>query len=92
VDIVRTTLQPLYSAWVNRGIPSEVRATVLSTYGQMDAMGQIAGGPIMGVIANQYGLRTALAIAGFLLTPVLALYGRAYAQEAPQSASALVKD
>ncbi len=80
VAIVRRTLQPLYSAWINRGIPTEVRATVLSTYGQMDAIGQLVGGPIVGIVANRYGLRAALALAGVLLTPVLALYKRAYYQ------------
>ncbi len=80
VAIVRRTLQPLYSAWINRGIPTEVRATVLSTYGQMDAIGQIVGGPIVGVVANRFGLRAALVLAGIMLTPVLALYRRAYHQ------------
>ena len=42
----------------------------------------------MGVVANQYGLRTALAIACLLLTPVLALYRRAYKQEEAQPANA----
>lgn len=89
VAVVRKTLQPLYRSWVNKGIPSEVRATVLSTYGQMDAVGQIAGGPVVGLIANQYGLRIALAAAGLFLTPVLALYRRAYKQESPQPTEAL---
>jgi len=81
IAIVRRTLQPLYTAWINRGIPSSVRATVLSTYGQMDAIGQILGGPIVGVAAKQFGLRAAIVLAGVLLTPVLALYKRAYGQE-----------
>jgi DHA3 family tetracycline resistance protein-like MFS transporter len=80
VAIVRKTMQPLYSAWINRGIPSQVRATVLSTYGQMDAVGQILGGPVVGIVANRFGLRAAIVLAGILLTPVLALYRRAYNQ------------
>jgi MFS transporter, DHA3 family, tetracycline resistance protein len=80
VAIVRRTLQPLYSAWINQGIPSPVRATVLSTFGQMDAIGQIVGGPAVGLIANQFGLRAALILAGFLLSPVLLLYRRAAGQ------------
>jgi DHA3 family tetracycline resistance protein-like MFS transporter len=81
VAIVRRTMQPLYTAWLNRGIPSAVRATVLSTYGQMDAIGQILGGPIVGVVANRLGLRAAIVLAGVLLTPVLALFQRAFDQE-----------
>jgi DHA3 family tetracycline resistance protein-like MFS transporter len=80
VSIARSTLNPLFSSWTNRGIPSTVRATVLSTFGQMDAVGQVIGGPLIGVIANQLGLRAALAAAGFLLTPVLLLYQHAYRQ------------
>ncbi len=80
VAVVRKTLQPLYSAWINRGIPKNVRATVLSTYGQMDAAGQIIGGPLVGIAANRFGLRAAIVLAGVLLTPVLVLYSRAYGQ------------
>ncbi|MBU0595761.1 MFS transporter [Candidatus Bipolaricaulota bacterium] len=36
------------SAWVNRSIESESRATVLSTINQMDAIGQACGGPATG--------------------------------------------
>lgn len=82
VDIARTTLNPLFDAWTNRGLPSAVRATVLSTYGQMDAVGQVIGGPLVGVIANQAGLRVALVVAGLLLSPVLLLYRRAHRQTA----------
>ena len=78
VAIMRKTLQPLYSAWVNRGIPSQVRATVLSTYGQMDAIGQLLGGPAVGAVATQFGLRAAMVMSGLLLALVLPLYRRAY--------------
>ncbi len=79
VAIMRKTLQPLYSAWINRGIPSQVRATVLSTYGQMDAIGQLLGGPAIGAIATRFGLRAAMVVSGLLLALVLPLYRRAYA-------------
>ncbi len=82
VAIVRKTLHPLYSAWINRGIPSAVRATVLSVFGQMDAIGQVIGGPAIGIIANQFGLRAALVAAGIVLSPVLLLYKRACGQSA----------
>jgi DHA3 family tetracycline resistance protein-like MFS transporter len=80
VATLRSTLNPLYSAWTNRGIPSSVRATVLSTLGQMDAIGQVLGGPALGLIANQFGFRIALITAGVILSPVLLLYRRAYGQ------------
>ncbi len=80
VALSRRTMSPLYSAWINRGIEPGVRATVLSTYGQMDAIGQVIGGPLLGGIATRLGLRAALVSAGLLLTPVLALYARAAGQ------------
>ncbi len=80
VAIVRQTLQPLYSAWTNRGIPTAVRATVLSTLGQMDAIGQVIGGPVIGLVANWVGLRAALILSGLVLSPVLLFYRRAFIQ------------
>ena len=80
VAIVRRTLQPLYSAWTNRGIPTAVRATVLSTLGQMDAVGQVVGGPAIGIIANQFGIRPAIILSGIVLSPALLLYRRAFRQ------------
>jgi len=82
IAVARATLHPLYSAWVNRGIPSAVRATVLSTFGQMDAIGQVIGGPLLGVIANNAGMPSAFIAAGLLLSPVLLLYRRAFRQSA----------
>lgn len=77
VAIIRANLVPLYEAWINRGLPSQVRATVLSTFGQMDAIGQVIGGPAIGLVATRWGLRAAMVLSGALLTPTLALYKRA---------------
>jgi DHA3 family tetracycline resistance protein-like MFS transporter len=71
---------PIFSAWINRGIDPKVRATVLSAISQMDAIGQVVGGPLLGSIASRLGLRTAMVSATLLLTPVLALYARAAGQ------------
>jgi DHA3 family tetracycline resistance protein-like MFS transporter len=82
VAVTRITSQPLFGAWTNRGVPSAVRATVLSTFGQMDAIGQMIGGPIVGIVANLFGLRAALVASGVILAPVLLLFRRAYSQSA----------
>ncbi len=81
VAVMRRTGAPIYSAWINRDIEPRVRATVLSTVNQMDAVGQVVGGPIVGSIATRFGLRTAMVAAGAILSPVLALYARASSQE-----------
>jgi DHA3 family tetracycline resistance protein-like MFS transporter len=76
--LARRLNEPLYSAWLNRNIDdSSVRATVNSLVGQSDAVGEIAGGPAIGVVGTLSGMRAALAASGLLLTPALALYGRA---------------
>jgi MFS transporter, DHA3 family, tetracycline resistance protein len=56
---------------------SSVRATVNSITGQADAVGQAAGGPVLGVVGNAFGTGAALAGGALLLTPALALYTRA---------------
>jgi hypothetical protein len=54
-----------------------VRATVISMGSQANALGQTAGGPVIGAVGTLAGIRAALALAGLILSPALALYGRA---------------
>ncbi|HEV2713227.1 MAG TPA: MFS transporter [Gaiellaceae bacterium] len=76
--LARRINEPLYAAWLNRNIEdSSVRATVNSLVGQSDAIGEIAGGPAIGVVGTLSGMRAALVASGLLLTPAIALYGRA---------------
>lgn len=79
-ETLRCTAYPLSEAWVNQQIDSTVRATVLSMTSQVDALGQIVGGPIVGTIGTLFSLRAALVAAGVILAPVVALYGRVVAQ------------
>ncbi|HET8630464.1 MAG TPA: MFS transporter [Thermomicrobiales bacterium] len=72
---------PLYYAWLNRAIDSKVRATVLSLSGQVDALGQIGGGPVIGALGTAVSLRAAIAAAGAVLSPALLLYARAIRQD-----------
>ena len=78
--VLRRTTYPIYTAWLNRQIDAPVRATVFSMSSQMDAFGQIAGGPVVGAIGNTVSLRAALAVAGIALSPALLLYARASRQ------------
>jgi hypothetical protein len=76
----RSLMSPVYRAWLNRQITdSSVRATVISIAGQADAIGQAGGGPGLGAIGNAFGLRAALVAGGLVLTPAIALFGRAVA-------------
>ncbi|MBH1940757.1 MFS transporter [Mobilitalea sibirica] len=72
--ILRRINDPIFSAWKNRNLKSEVRATVLSTYGQLDALGQIIGGPVIGFIALKASISVAIFISSIFLVPILGLY------------------
>jgi DHA3 family tetracycline resistance protein-like MFS transporter len=76
VSVTRNVLGPLYSAWVNQRLDPDTRATVISMSGQMDAIGQIASGPLAGLV-SLWSVQAAIAFAGFLLTPALPLIRRA---------------
>ncbi len=67
---------PLQSAWINQGLDPKVRATVNSMNAQSDAIGQMAGGPGIGLIGRIFGVRVALVLGAVILSPVLLLYGR----------------
>ncbi len=76
-SVFRTIRVPLFRAWQTQSIDPAVRATVLSIDGQTDALGQIAGGPALGALANYGSLRAALTVAGVILAPALLLFVRA---------------
>jgi MFS transporter, DHA3 family, tetracycline resistance protein len=71
--LVRRTSDPIYTAWVNQRLDPQVRATVISMSSQANALGQMAGGPVVGAIGTFWSLRAALVAAGLLLSPVLLL-------------------
>jgi len=75
IDALRNIAEPLHTAWLNLNIDQpQVRATLFSVSGQADAIGQIAGGPVVGAIGNR-SIRSALLTSALLLAPVLPLYG-----------------
>jgi DHA3 family tetracycline resistance protein-like MFS transporter len=76
--IMRTLGGPIYATWFNQNIGDpQVRATVLSMNGQANALGQFVGGPGIGLIGTLRSIRAAMVASGLLLSPALALYGRA---------------
>ncbi|MEJ5223324.1 MAG: MFS transporter [Anaerolineales bacterium] len=76
VGVTRNVIGPLYDAWVNQRLDSQTRATVISMSGQVDAIGQIASGPLAGVV-SLWSVQAAITFAGLLLTPALPLISRA---------------
>ena len=67
---------PIRSAWLNRNLDSGTRATVISMTSQLDAVGQVVGGPPLGALANPTSTSTALVASAVVLTPAALLYAR----------------
>ena len=80
VFFARNMAGPLFDTWLNEQITdSSVRATVISLTGQANAIGQTAGGPVLGVVGNVWGIRAALAGGAAAIAPALGLFARAIA-------------
>jgi DHA3 family tetracycline resistance protein-like MFS transporter len=79
IDALREVRGPLQTAWINQKLDSRVRATVHSMFGQVDAIGQVMGGPIVAVIAAAGSAVASLVTSSLLLTPALYFIGRANA-------------
>ena len=73
----RELTDPFLRTWTNQHIPegSSVRATVLSLQSQAHAIGEVAGGPPVGLIGDT-SLRLAFVGSAIFLTPVLAILRR----------------
>lgn len=78
--LARRLNAPLFTTWLNQHVESGVRATVFSMRGQMDSLGQVVGGPMIGVIGTVVSIRAAIAVAAVTLSPALWLYTRATRQ------------
>ncbi len=72
--LLRVVHGPLLTAWLNEQLESRSRATVFSMQSQSDALGQVAGGPILGWIATAVSLSVAFVMAGVFLMPAVLLY------------------
>jgi DHA3 family tetracycline resistance protein-like MFS transporter len=78
--VFRSISGPLFTGWINRHVDRSVRATVLSMGGQIEAVGQLTGGPLIGAIAELSSLRAAMVAVGATLLPAPALLLRALRQ------------
>lgn len=83
VSLLREVREPVFTAWLNRGLEPSTRATVNSMAGQMDAIGQIAGGPAIGWAAVAWGVPAAIVIAGVIRLPSLSLFARVLRRPLP---------
>lgn len=79
-SVMRQVFSPVQRTWLNRSLDPANRATLFSVDGQADALGQIVGGPIIGVVASGISIRAALVSSAALLTLALPLFARALGQ------------
>jgi len=68
---LRNVNYPLMSILTNERLESKGRATALSMFGQLDAFGQIAGGPIVGLLALYTSISGGITASALLVLPVL---------------------
>lgn len=68
---LRNVNYPLMSIITNERIESKGRATTLSMFGQLDAFGQIAGGPLVGLLALYTSISGGISSSALLILPVL---------------------
>lgn len=72
--VSRQGLYPLLNAIVIKNTPSQIKATVMSSFGQLDAIGQLLSGALMVVVSVLFGLRGMyLVTALILIVPALLL-------------------
>ena len=71
--LMRSLKEPVLAAWMNEHIEEKMRATVFSTNGQLDSFGQIIGGPLVGLVAQQFSVPWGLICTALLLLPALFL-------------------
>ncbi len=75
-NAARALAIPIQAAWLNRNVDSRSRATLLSVDSQLDAVGQVLGGPPLGALATRTSIPVALVVSAGLLTPAAAIYAR----------------
>jgi len=87
VSVLRPVLYPLVSGWMVGRIEPAVRATALSARDMFDSAGQIAGGPVIGVIGTWASIRIALLTGAAALAPAVACIAAASRRIRPRTAA-----
>lgn len=77
----KTINNPVYNTRLNGFIEENARATVLSVSGQINALGQILGGPLIGFIAAKISGSLGIFYTGLLLIPTVAIYAFSLREE-----------
>ncbi|WP_250005780.1 MFS transporter [Actinoplanes sp. M2I2] len=73
VRLLRDSTGPILNVWLVSATAPESRATVFSIVAQADALGQVAGGPPAGFVAQRRAIGAGLSVAGLFVLPAVAL-------------------
>jgi DHA3 family tetracycline resistance protein-like MFS transporter len=87
-DTLRTITFPLSEAYLNHKVDSSVRATVLSMTGQIDALGQMSGGPLIGTLGKLFSIPAAILASAGILFPTIPLFSLLLSREKRDSLEA----
>lgn len=68
---LRAVNAPLITVVTNQQLQSQGRATALSMYGQLDAFGQVAGGPLVGMVALYTSIQGGIMMSALLIIPTV---------------------
>ncbi|MCH7321320.1 MFS transporter [Solibacillus sp. MA9] len=68
---LRAVNSPLITVVTNKQLQSQGRATALSMYGQLDAFGQVAGGPLVGMVALYTSVQGGIIMSAILIIPTV---------------------
>lgn len=70
---LRNVSRPILLLWISQNAERQIRATVISSYWQVNALGQVLGSPLLGWVGGAFSLRAALSVGTLLYTAVLPL-------------------
>ena len=73
VRVARNVLAPTWTVWIVRHSDPAVRATVISMEGQSHSIGEIAAGPVAGIIGRAVSIPAALVASGIMQSMALPL-------------------
>jgi DHA3 family tetracycline resistance protein-like MFS transporter len=74
VVMARNAAGPVLGAWMVANTSSGSRATVFSMQAQVDALGQIAGGPPSGLVGQRLSIGAGIMTSGLFVLPAVLLF------------------
>lgn len=82
VSLLRASAEPLFTTWLAARTEPATRATVFSMAAQVNAAGEMAGGPPVGLLGERVSIRAALVGVAVLLAPAAWLFALAVRRNA----------